>query len=287
MRTLTAALVATCLTLTLAPLGLADEPAPPPKPGQQEDDARRKAAEEARKADEAHKAKEAAEQAAADAAAAQAELEAVRRRMQADQVRRGQRGVQTPEKIVTAAPRHRKPWAWSAEQPELLYKDRSWTHIGDGNFAATSDGADDLTRESVGTTLRVVVPLSAAAQQEIGKAQWKTVLLKGSVIGNDAGRMGDTKATIVRLGKTEIGKITRSGTIAIRFDKTLLQRATDAGARKDGTAQIELFIASGRNGATDVDDQELGRFKLILSTDPLPKLKPEAEPAPPTGKPGK
>lgn len=193
------------------------------------------------------------------------------------------------EGVVTADPRHREPWAWSADRPELLYRDRSWTHIGDNNFSQQSDGASDLTRKSAGIILRIVVPLPDAAMAEVGQARWKTVRLRGSIIGNDAGRVGETGATVVRLTHPTkgpvVGKIVKSGGIDLRFDKALLAKAR----RRDGA--IHVFVVSGRNGATDVDDQELGRFQLVLSPDPMPAKpaprdgeKPEGTSAPPRGK---
>lgn len=163
-----------------------------------------------------------------------------------------------------------KPFVYDKERPELLYRDRSWTHIGNDNFAKTSDGADDLTRKAKGTTLVLVIALGEAQLAAIGQDRWKRVTLRGSVIGNDSGRHGCSPTTVT-LGGKRIATITKSGSIKLAVSKQALLAARDV-----KTGAVTFVIDSGRT-ATDVDDQELGKFKLVLGEEPLPK--PAAEPA--------
>ena len=100
-----------------------------------------------------------------------------------------------------------------------------------------------------------------------------SVELSGSVIGNDTGKFGSTTATLVFLGERKIGEITASGTFRIRFDHRWLST--------DPEKPNVFRITSGRNGATDLDDQELGAFVVRLSTEPLPKKEEAEEPIEP------
>lgn len=154
----------------------------------------------------------------------------------------------------------------AAADPSLLYRDKSWTHIGDNNFSPQSDGADDLRRKTVGKSLEIKVALDAAALQRTGDARWKSVVLKGECIGNDTGKFGSTTATVVELDGRKIGEITKSGVFRIAFDKALL-------AREPGKP-LTFRITTGQNGAHDADDQELGRFELRLAEAPLPGTAP-------------
>ena len=174
-----------------------------------------------------------------------------------------------------------KPFVYDAERPELLYRDRSWTHIGNDNFAKTSDGADDLTRKAKGTTLKLVIALGEAQLKAIADPRWKRVTLRGSVIGNDTGRVG-CSATTVTMGGKPIGKIVKSGSIKLAVSKQALLDARDP-----KTGAVTFVIDSGRT-PTDVDDQELGKFKLVLGEEALPKpaAQPEVKPQPGAKRPG-
>jgi hypothetical protein len=147
--------------------------------------------------------------------------------------------------------------------PALLYRDKSWTHIGDGNFSPESDAASDLAFESKGGSLEFSVVIEGEAADVVQQERWKSAVLSGSVIGNDTGKIGSTTPTVVSLGERKIGQITASGTFRIRFDHRWLST--------DPEKPNVFRIASGRNGDTDLDDQELGSFVLRLSTEPLPK----------------
>ncbi|MBI4617261.1 MAG: hypothetical protein HY720_26850 [Planctomycetes bacterium] len=151
----------------------------------------------------------------------------------------------------------------SEEDPALLYKDETWTHVGDDNFSPESDGASDLTRKSGGVRLEIKVVLGEAAAARVAEERWKSVVLTGNVIGNDTGRLGQCTATVVELGGKKIGEIKESGIFRIRFDKALLT---------SGDEKPSVFaITTGANGDSDRDDQELGYFELRLSTEELPK----------------
>ena len=169
------------------------------------------------------------------------------------------------ESTITIAADPKHPFAWSAESPEVLYRDKSWTHIGDNNFDPSSDGASDLTRRSGGIALAFAVALGEGPRGALQQPRWKTVVIKGTVIGNDTGKLGTTTATVVFLGGKPVGRITKSGAFAIAIDKHALVAASD---NKESLATIT--IASGRNGDRDVDDQELGKFVVMLSEDPIP-----------------
>lgn len=151
----------------------------------------------------------------------------------------------------------------SEEDPALLYKDETWTHVGDDNFSPESDGASDLTRKSGGVRLEIKVVLSDAAAARVAEERWKSVVLSGNVIGNDTGRLGECTATVVDLAGKKIGEIKESGIFRIRFDKALLTAGEE-------TPSV-FAITTGANGDSDRDDQELGYFELRLSTEEMPK----------------
>ncbi len=146
---------------------------------------------------------------------------------------------------------------------KALYADKSWTHIGNGNFSSNSDSASDLTVESTGESLSVSVPLDEKLLQEFQNEQWKSVVFRGEVIGNDTGLVGCTSTTVKFNGKT-IGQIEKSGNFRIVFEKTYLPKALDK--------PLEIQVVSG-NAAGDADDQELGQFVLELSEAEVPKPK--------------
>jgi hypothetical protein len=146
---------------------------------------------------------------------------------------------------------------------KTLYSDKSWTHIGNGNFSPNSDSASDLTVESTGESLSVSVPLDERLLEEIQNARWKSVVFRGEVIGNDTGLVGCT-ATTVNLNGKPIGQIEKSGNFRIVFEKSHLPKAADK--------PVAIQVVSG-NAAGDVDDQELGQFVLELSEAEVPKPK--------------
>ena len=104
---------------------------------------------------------------------------------------------------------------------------------------------------------------------------WRSAVLSGSVIGNDTGQHGNTSPTIVTLNGKEIGRITKSGLFRIPFDKQALVA--------DPKKPLVFRVASGKNAGNDLDDQELGTFRLVLSKDAPPAPpKVEAMPDPPS-----
>lgn len=145
-----------------------------------------------------------------------------------------------------------------------IYRDKSWQHIGNGNFSPQSDGASDLTVESLGESLAIKITIDEAILKELNDKRWKSVEFQGEVIGNDTGKFGGCTATLVKLDGKEIGKITKSGHFRIAFDKSKLPKAPNK--------KIEIQIQSG-NAAGDADDQELGQFVLRLSEREPPKIK--------------
>jgi hypothetical protein len=144
---------------------------------------------------------------------------------------------------------------------KTLYSDKSWTHIGNGSFSPDSDSASDLTVQSTGESLRVTVPLDENALHEIQNERWKSLVIRGEVIGNDTGFVGCT-ATTVNLNGKSIGQIKKSGNFRILFEKSQLPKASDK--------PLVIEVVSG-NAAGDVDDQELGQFVLELSEAEIPK----------------
>jgi hypothetical protein len=147
--------------------------------------------------------------------------------------------------------------------PPVLYVDQSWTHIGDGNFSPQSDGSSDLTTESAGPAVEFKVKLTDDQRAAIGDERWRSAVLSGSVIGNDTGQFGATTPTIVELDGREIGRITNSGLFRIAFDKARLLA--------DPRKPLAFRIASGKNSGDDLDDQELGTFRIVLAEEALPK----------------
>jgi hypothetical protein len=167
-------------------------------------------------------------------------------------------------------------FVYDAERPAILYRDKVWLHLGDDSFSEQSDGASDLTRKSLGIQLRLAIRLGAAQLAALADPRWQRVAFKGSVIGNDTGRFecGPTVVTIGTQGKT-IGQIVKSGSFVILLDKATVLEQLD---RQRGV--LELQIASGKAAnSNDVDDQEIGRFQLVLEEEALPE--PTTEPAPP------
>lgn len=158
------------------------------------------------------------------------------------------------------------------EKPPVLYADRSWTHIGDGNFSPQSNGFSDLTTKSAGPALEFEVTLTKEQWTTVANDRWKSAVLTGSVIGNDTGQFGETTPTRVQLDGKEIGRITKSGLFRIVIDKARLLAG-------DPEKPLRFRIASGKNSGDDVDDQELGSFRLVLSKDVPPKPPSEDESA--------
>jgi hypothetical protein len=142
-----------------------------------------------------------------------------------------------------------------------IYSDKSWTHIGNGNFSPDSDAASDLTVKSAGESMSFAVNLDEKTLKEIGEARWNSVELQGEVIGNDTGYIG-CSATVVKLNGEKIGQIEKSGQFRIVFEKSLLT--------KTPKKPIVILIESG-NAAGDADDQELGQFLIRLSEARIPK----------------
>lgn len=146
---------------------------------------------------------------------------------------------------------------------KTLYSDKSWTHIGNGNFSPDSDSASDLTVNSTGESLSVTVPLDEKILKEIQNERWKSVVFRGEVIGNDTGFVGCTATTVNLNGKT-LGQIEKSGNFRVVFQKSHLP--------KDLEKPFEIQVVSG-SASGDVDDQELGQFVLELSEAEVPKPK--------------
>ncbi len=146
-----------------------------------------------------------------------------------------------------------------------IYRDSSWTHIGNGNFSAQSDGASDLTVKSAGESMSFRLTFKPDLLKEIANPRWKSVEFQGEVIGNDTGKFGNCTATVVKLNGQQIGEIRMSGNFRIAFEKSLLLKTPQK--------PLTMLILSG-NASGDTDDQELGQFVLMLSERPAPIPKP-------------
>ncbi len=143
--------------------------------------------------------------------------------------------------------------------PEVLYADQSWTHVGDNNFSPESDAASDLTLRSAGTAIEIKFVIADGSKALLAGEEYRSVVFKGTAIGNDTGRLGDTTATVVELNGKKIGEVKESGSFEIVFEESILRLDADADHPN------LLVLTTGQNGATDRDDQEMGMFEVRLS----------------------
>ncbi len=152
--------------------------------------------------------------------------------------------------------------------PTVLYADESWTHIGDGNFAADSNAAGDMTFAVEGGALELRFAIAPESRALLADTTWTCVELSGEVIGNDVARLDTVQPTRVLLDGKQVGTITASGAFRIQIPLTAFAPELE---------EHLLRIESGENGEHDRDDQELGMFTLRLSREPLPAPKEEPE----------
>lgn len=154
---------------------------------------------------------------------------------------------------------------------QRLVKDRTWVHIGDNNFDQQSNGASDLTLKAVGSSASFKITLDADALNQLKDDRWKSVELRGSVIGNDTGTHGNTSPSIVELNGKPIGKITKSGLFVIPIETKRVIAF--------GNKPLVFKVTSGQNSAKDFDDQELGLLEVWVSERAIPALKKPVVPA--------